>query len=84
MSVSPDSVGGVHGAGADTEIQIIFQCEVTDDFSFAFVSPEGSDYNYARHPESPLKGFLEKLFNLLDVFVPIVVIDIEKAHAFKQ
>ena len=42
FSVIPDGVRRVHGSCTDTEIQIILQREVADDFSFAFVSPEGA------------------------------------------
>jgi hypothetical protein len=41
----PNGVGSVNGTSSYTEIKIVFEGEVTDNFSFAFISPEGANNN---------------------------------------
>jgi hypothetical protein len=58
-------VGSVNRACSYAEVEVIFEGEITDDFSFAFISPEGTNNNGARHTNSPLKGLIVDYLKLL-------------------
>jgi len=60
-------VCGVHGACSHAKVKFVFEGEIGDYFSFAFVSPEGAYDNRAGHSSHRSKVCRE-LFKLVALF----------------